>query len=386
MNSKITKLTIAAVIVIAAIISFSQFGNDINIATPSYASVLEEISKTKDVIFTQIMNDSSQSKHFASRHGLHRSDYGDNFYFIKDYFNGREIRVDHQNKRVCLVQTIGKPASNRCYDFLSWIRDLHEKQGKYVGQEQFEGRIVDVFVAQSDPYEKYTLWVDPATNLPLQVKEENFPNTEKDIVFPIMTLSSEVFSNTPADNLKIITRTSCIGSKRGSGEGISEKFTRLMKDFQWNVELDMSLFSFDIPSDYSIVDELEVIDFESDEKLLAEVLTFWAETNDGQFPVDIDDLGDPNIVKPLLKKAYDKDGDAKAEFDTAYNQMDKILTALYFVQQKKVSGSWAYTGSDIEFGDTDSVIYWFKHDDSEEYTIIYGDLTIEKTTRQPVNN
>ena len=159
-----------------------------------------------------------------------------------------------------------------------------------------------------------------------------------------------------------------------------------MKDFQWNVELDMSLFSFDIPSDYSIVDELEVIDFESDEKLLAEVLTFWAETNDGQFPVDIDDLGDPNIVKPLLKKAYDKDGDAKAEFDTAYNQMDKILTALYFVQQKKVSGSWAYTGSDIEFGDTDSVIYWFKHDDSEEYTIIYGDLTIEKTTRQPVNN
>lgn len=384
MNSKITKLSIAAVIVIAAIIGFSQFGNDIDITTPSYASVLEEILKTKDVIFTQIINDYTSTKHFVSKHSLLRyeSREGGN-YSIMDFVNCRDMHVNTEQKKVLLTQRVGRPASNGYCNYLGWVRDLHETQGQYIGQEEFKGQLVDVFVVQSDPYEKYTLWVDPSTNLPLQVKQEQFPNIEKDIVFPIMSLSPADFADeSEVDKFRNQSSSICISSGRGSGMGISEKTTILMKDFQWNAELDMSLFSFDVPEGYT-VEEKELDVTEPDEKVLVDVLAFWAEINDGQFPADIDDLGDPNIVKPLLKKAYDKDGDVKAEFDTACKQMNKILSALYFVQQNKVAGSWEYTGADVQYGDAESIIYWFKADNSEEYTIIYGDLTIKKTTQPP---
>ena len=384
MNSKITKLSIAAVIVIVVLISFSQISNDIDVATPSYANILEEISKTKDVTFNQIINDNTPSKHLASRHGLLRYEFEEGGgYWIMDFVNCRNMQVNPQQKKVLLTQRVGRYASNGYYNYLGWIRDLHEKQGQYVGQEEFEGKIANIFVVQSDPYEKYTLWVDPSTNLPLRVKQECFPNIVKDIVFPIMSLSPADFADeSEVDKFRNQSSSICISSSRGSGLGINEGMTVLMKDFQWNAELDMSLFSFDVPDGYT-VEESEFDVSESDEKVLVEALAFWVETNDGQFPADIDDLGDPNLVKPLLKKAYDKDGDVKAEFDIAYKQMNKILSALYFVQENKVIGSWEYTGADVQYGDAESIVYWFKHDDSEEYTIIYGDLTIEKTTQPP---
>jgi hypothetical protein len=129
------------------------------------------------------------------------------------------------------------------------------------------------------------------------------------------------------------------------------------------------------PEGYT-VEETQSDASEISEKDLVDTLALWAEMSDGKFPETINDLGDPNKVKPLLIKKFHIGGPPKQEFEQAYQQMTKMLRGLYFAQKQKVNGTWSYAGDGVNLGQTEIPVCWWKQKDSNEYRVIFGDLSI----------
>ena len=276
------------------------------------------------------------------------------------------------------------------FDYFEWLKNLHEQDTEFIGEDKLDGVIVNVFVCEI-PFERTTVWVDPETHLPAKVKMERFPNTETangdTVITPKMTLSFTDFGDklktfTSEDGETITTessRTITISSGRGSGKGIQDRTTMTYHDFNWNAELDKSLFSMVPPEDY-IVKEQTHDASEPDEDNLAYSLGFWAKFSQGKFPNAINDLGDPEKLKPLIIAKFDKDNDPEKELDAAMAEVNKILKALYFAQEKKVDGTWGYAGQAVMLGRADKIVCWWLDDQTESYKAIFGDLSIEDVT------
>jgi hypothetical protein len=147
-------------------------------------------------------------------------------------------------------------------------------------------------------------------------------------------------------------------------------------DFDWDAKIDESLFSIVPPEGYS-VKKMQHDQSESDENSLIYSLAFWAETSDGAFPSEINDLADPEKIKPLLIEKFDRDGDSEEELDAAMDEVNRILNGLYFAQEKKVSGTWGYNGEGVLLGQADTIICWWFDEETEGYKAIFGDLSIE---------
>ena len=137
------------------------------------------------------------------------------------------------------------------------------------------------------------------------------------------------------------------------------------------------LFSLEPPDGY-IVKEKFHDSSEFKERDLVNALAFWAKETQGSFPVNIDELIDPNIIKPLLVKHFDKDGDPKEEMEQAMDFMNRILKAHYFALEQKIKGNWNYNSWDVQFGDSDIPLCWWKIENSDNYQVIFGDLSISE--------
>ena len=86
-----------------------------------------------------------------------------------DFSTGRMLHLMVQSKKALLTQQIGRKRSKRLFNRLEWIRRLHEEDAEFIGQEEIDGIMTNIFVNEI-PFEKTTVWVDPETNLPVQVK------------------------------------------------------------------------------------------------------------------------------------------------------------------------------------------------------------------------
>jgi len=379
MKSRISKIAAAAVIIVAVLLAICYFGGKIEVTAPVFANVMEQIYKAKTVTYKETFYP-GEDREFTTEEmiiesGIMRSVLPHGDIMIFDFSSGKDLHLMPNSKRAILTQRVGRIRGNKLFNYLDWLSRIHERvkfvdEGvEFVGKEEVDGKMVDVFVMEV-PFEKTTVWVNPEINLPVRVKMERWPNPDKNIIMPKMSLNLSDFGGDAYESTTI-----SISSGRGSGKGIQDKMTIVLSDFVWNEELDESLFSLEPPEGYTL-EEKQLDVSETGENGLVEALTFWTEMSDGMFPSQINDLGDPNKVKPLLIAKFDRDGDPKEEFDQAVQQMYRILKGLMFAQQCKVDGSWHYAGEGVKLGDKDTPICWWKSDDSEDYRVIFGDLSV----------
>ncbi|MHC4266193.1 MAG: hypothetical protein ACYSUK_09705, partial [Planctomycetota bacterium] len=128
------------------------------------------------------------------------------------------------------------------------------------------------------------------------------------------------------------------------------------------------------PEDYKIGNT--GLDFgKSSESDFIEALRIWAEIlEDGYFP---DSIGLENAVKIGLK--LDK-GLRRANF-TEQQQMEvamQFAQGLVFLRFFKGQGQWHYKGVGVELGDSTAPIFWYQPQDSNNFRVIYGDLSVEE--------
>lgn len=374
-KSRITKLAAAAVIIIAVLIGINHFGGPLDVAAPAFADVLEQIHKARTVTYKETFYPGEKNEftveEMVMEPGRIRSEMPSGTISILDFSQGRSIQLQPEQKKAIITQRVGRKRRYRPFNYLGWVRKMHEQGGEFVGQEEIEGRTTNVFIVK-EPFETTTVWVNPETNLPMHIERVSFPNPDESIIMPEMSLDSTDFGADPNEREM---RSICISSGRGSPRGIQKKMTIVMSDFVWDADLDESLFSLEHPEGYT-VEERQFDVSERGENDLIEALAFWTEMSDSLFPSKINDFGDPNQVRPMLVEKFRKGGEPKDEFEQAMKKMNRILHGLMFVQRLKADDNWNYAGDGVRLGDADEPICWWKKEGSEDYRVIYGDLSI----------
>ena len=328
MKTRITKLAATAVIIVAIMIGINSF---LGTGTPvAFADVIQPILDARTVIMDILIGTEGRQA------VIHDEVMGSRIRRTVSGIQGVEMIIDLEQMKMLALS--GKTAiyveldgldSMKNYlellqDIVARMQDKAEFQVEDQGLEEIDGYDYIVFVAEGEN-ETITIWVDPETDLPVRIKQKT-PNME--FVW---------------DNL------------------------------QFDVALDESLFSMEIPEGYVI--QKSGIDFKKgNESAFIETLRIWAEIiEDGHFPDSIN-LEDVVKVVPKLGMGLMR---ANLTEQESLEVATRFGQGIVFIRFFKGQGQWHYNGKGVELGDSDTPIFWYQPKDSETWRVIYGDLTVE---------
>ncbi len=191
-----------------------------------------------------------------------------------------------------------------------------------LGEKEIDGRIAKGFRATS-PDGEMTVWADPQTALPIRMEHK------------------------------------------------WRKMQFVCTDFQFDIEMDESLFSMEIPEGYSELPSGELPIASTTEQDLVETLHMWAEIIlDGTFPEDFNGQVYVDDVNKNRKKFAKLQQEQKVELGLKFGR------GFIFVQLLKAENDWHYVGKNVKLGDTESPVCWYRPEGSETYRVIYGDLSV----------
>ncbi|MHC5076256.1 MAG: hypothetical protein ACYTFM_07495 [Planctomycetota bacterium] len=338
MKSKIAKLAAAAVIIIAALIAVTLFGPS-GVAKVALADVIEPILNARtaslDIVLgpdenQQVIHDDILGSRI--RRTVSNVKHSD---IIIDLEQQKLLTLDHADKTAVYIELGGLDDLQNYLEILQTtvarLQDSPDFQVADMGIQEIKGQSYIVFVA-AGKNETVTIWADPQTALPVRIEQKT----------PNMQIACE--------------------------------------NLQFDVELDESLFSMEVPADYTI--QNTGLDFgKSSESDFIASLRIWAEIlEDGYFP---DSISLENAVEIGLK--FDR---ALRRADlTDQQQMETAMQfgqGLVFLRFFKGQGQWHYKGIGIELGDASAPIFWYQPQDSENFRVIYGDLSVEEVLPKDV--
>jgi outer membrane lipoprotein-sorting protein len=152
-----------------------------------------------------------------------------------------------------------------------------------------------------------------------------------------------------------------------------------MTDYQFNVDLDKSLFALAPPDGWTI-HTLDVDVSPPAEADLVKCLKRYAELSDGAFP----DSLTPLLISPLIARIAVSEGPPSEE--RVRELMKEAITigrGLEFALQLPREADAHYAGNGAKLGDTDRIVFWHKPKDARTYRVIRGDLTVQESETAP---
>ncbi|MBN2210901.1 MAG: hypothetical protein JW709_05845 [Sedimentisphaerales bacterium] len=330
MKSKIIKFAATAVIIVAVIIGINYFhGSGSSVVL---AEVLQPILHARTVTMDILVGSEGRQsvihdEVMGSRIRRTVSNLPD-VDIIIDLKEMKVLSLVHAEKTAAYVKLEGLGDMQNYLEWLQKIvvkmKDIKAYQIHDQSLQQIDGYEYHVFVAENNK-ETITIWVDPETTLPVRIAQK-----------------------TP--NMQLVCN-----------------------NLQFDVDLDESRFSLEIPEDYK-VQEAGKVDFKNVvESDFIETLRIWAEfIEDGHFP---DSINLENVVKlgPKIDQGFKRANlSEEQETETAM----RWAQGLVFIRFFKGQGQWHYAGKGVEFGDGATPIFWYQPKDSETWRVIYGDLSV----------
>jgi len=247
---------------------------------------------------------------------------------IVDYDTSRILMLYPSQKKASLVDLKDLPEKpeNVLEEMRNIITELQNDPDVSVeplGEKEIDGRIAKGFRATA-PDEELTVWADPQTALPIRTEQK-----WRQVQF-------------------------------------------VCTDFQFDIEMDESLFSMEIPEGYSAPPKAELSIEGTTEQDLVKTLRIWAEVIlDDVFPNDFTGQVYVEDVNKNRKKF------AKLENKERIELAMKLQPGFIFVQLLKAENDWHYVGGNVKLGDAESPVCWYRPTDSETYRVIYGDLSVK---------
>jgi hypothetical protein len=329
MKSKITKLAIAAAIVIAALIGLHSIGNPFE-ATVTFAQVIEPILNARTMIYDFLVGDEATSPI------MHDIIVGQRIRRTISNIPGMTHIIDPESAQMLILTDEDKTAAyvdmqgqlgDRTQGYVKFLKQaITNLKDNYeeLGEQEIEGRKTIAFQA-AGPNEGVKIWADPETALPVRIELR-----------------------------------------------IGQMFV-ILKNFQFDAPIDDSLMSMDVPTGYTLKEA--GFDFtDATEQDFIESLRVWAEVlRDGTFP---EAIGTANAMKqvPLLGG---KLGQMNIPEDEASQMGMTFAKGMLFHQILETQGRWQYTGGGVQLGNADKVIFRYQPEGSETWRVIYGDLHVE---------
>lgn len=331
MKNPITKLAAAAVIIITIFAGMHFTGNPFG-ATYSFADVLEPILNAQEVEYDIIIGDEETGvkiHDIVKGSRIRRTTEGIDQTYIIDFDSSKMLTLDNKSMTAILVDlnNLGKVPENY-FDRLQDIVRVLENDPNFVveglGEMKIDGHQSIGFIATS-PKAEIVVWADYKTGLPVRIEQNQ------------------------------------------------QQYKSICKNFKFNLQLDDSLFSMDIPEGYSQM-ELTVNLKAGTEQEFIEGLGLYAKLfNDGTFPEDIS-------VESFIKNTK-KIGIKLSSLDMSDSEKLAVSTKLtryiMFIRFFDGEGKWHYTGVGVKLGNAEKAIFWYKPKDSQTWRVIFGDLSVK---------
>jgi outer membrane lipoprotein-sorting protein len=342
MKSNITKFAAAAVIIIAVLIGVRYSGGSFDGTSVAWADVVEPILTAQTVVFNVVMSgEENGSTTRVMNMGTQRvrsevlSTNGQTIQMIAiiDFDTSRVLTLNPKQKIAALIDLKDLPEKpeNILEEMRNIITDLQNDPDvliEQLGEQEIDGRIATVFHA-TGPDGELTIWADSQTALPIRIEQK----------------------------------------------GGQIQF--VCTDFQFDIEMDESQFSMEIPEGYPtppMVGEIPISEIlGGTERDLVEFLRIYAESIlDGTFPEDLS----PQVWTDDVKKNRNKFARLSKEQNMEGPPLE-FARGWVFFRILKAENDWRYVGNGVKLGDAESPVCWYRPDGSETYRVIYGDLSVK---------
>jgi len=336
MRSRITKLAAAAVIIIAILTAIHFLGSPIE--GIAWADVVRPILTARTVVFNVIMVEGENvpitsrvmnmgTQRFRSE-VLSPDGKTVQVIVIVDYNTSEMLELFPKQKTAVLIEL--KDFPEKPENLLETVRNsitVLQNDPNFsvepLGEKEIDGQIAKGFRA-TGPDGEMTVWADLETALPVRMEHK------------------------------------------------WRQMQFICTDFEFDVEMDESLFSMEIPEGYSALPKAELPIASSTEQDLIESLRIWAEVIlDGVFPRDLS----TQVYVDDVKKNRGKF--AKLQQEQKLELAMKMGPGFMFFQLLKAENDWHYVGKNVKLGDSESPVCWYRPEGSETYRVIYGDLSVE---------
>ena len=335
MRSPITKIAAAAVIIVSVVAVLHFLG----LPTEGivWADVVQPILTARTVVFNVMMGEGENTSTTKVMNMGTQRFRGEvlsadgttvQVIVIADYDTLQMFQLIPNQKTAVLIDM--KDLPEKPENFLEELRNMvteiqndPDVSVEQLGEKEIDGRMAIGFRA-SGPDGEVTVWADPKTALPIRMEQK------------------------------------------------WRQMRFVCTDFQFDVELDESLFSMEIPEGYSELPSGELPIASNTEQDLIETLRIWAEVIlDDVFPEDFTGqvyLADCKKNRKKFVKLQEKERLELAK---------KLGPGFIFVQLLKAENDWNYVGKNVKLGDAESPVCWYRPDGSETYRVIYGDLSVK---------
>jgi len=331
MKSPITKLAAAAVIIVGVLTVMHFVG--LSTTTVTFAEVIKPILNAQTAILDTIIGEEE-----AGTPVIHDMVRGSRIRRTLSNMEGIVAIIDLQEGRILQLTLEKKEAAyidlkdwssipnymERLRNVITGLQEHPEFAVEELGEQEIAGQRLIGFRAMH-PKAEITIWADPETALPVRIESTG-------------------------GQMKLIT-----------------------KNLKFDVPMDESLFSMDVPEGYT-QQETELDLHGSTEEDFIEGLRIMAEVfGDGNFPESVA-LEDYLKQAPAIMKKCEELGLSEQE-QTELGL--KLQNYLLFIRFFKGEGKWHYAGDGKKLGDAETAIFWYRPEGSERYRVIYGDLSVK---------
>lgn len=364
----------ASVLIVSAVVGWLVSMSDSS-AGSAFAQMLQQVTSARTAKFVTRMllsgKDDVVAKTTLLEPGWMRQEITTDEMEAVQIMNAQEgklLVLIPKLKQAQLLSMEGLPNENKNVNIIDDFRKLDPAKAKLLGREEIGGR--ETLKYQCDnPAAYYVVWLDAEDKLPVKVEM----------------------------------------SATADDEGAYG--TIIMTDFQWNVPVDESQFTFAVPEGYQV--DVHKLDLgNTTDKDLITMLRFYVRLNDDTFPDQLNAMTIAGVGRLLKKPGLSpEENKAYARQRLAYaydrpelaNMTDEehrrralelgmpIARGGIFLAQIQETDEWHYFGKGVKLGEADRIVAWWapkeqsgdkdKPDSSAEKrmaTVLYGDLHTEQ--------
>jgi len=322
------RIAVAAVIIIGITIILNQFGIILDGTNAAWAKVSQIILDTRTITFNVVIGNGPSVFCTAGEKKLKQKLPG-GVEAVFDYEKRKILVLNPNDKTAMNIELSGLPIipPDLFQNFKSTIELLKECPDTIV--KQLEKRIIN-------NKETAGIHVYLDENIDIKIWYD-----EKDNV-PVLVIAETMIGQT---NI-------------------------ILSDFNFNVIVDESEFSLDIPDDYTEIESVKMDLKNLTEQDLIAGLREWATLMGNRFPEKLD-LAVIREHADAIEQILNEKGMSDIEKSLI---VIKIMRALMFIDQLQVK--WYYFSDNVKLGDADTAIFWYRPGMSKTYRVLYGDLHI----------
>ena len=346
MQSRITKFAAAAVIIIAVLIGINQFGGS-GVAWGDVVKNVEQVQTFTCRLWTKMTCDTDKgSDQEADIIVYDSSQYGSR---IDAYVDGKVIS-----------RIYGLPGQNTCVMIMPEAKKYtrmsftDEQYRQMQAREKSPREFIKLFLA----IEHSSLGRDTIDGVEVEGIEVDSPK-----------VGGGMFESA-VGRLWVDVETEFPVRMEIEGISASGKTKMVVDEFQWDVELEPSMFEPNIPADYTLLAEVKMPS--PDEGQMIKGLRIFSELSDGRYPSSLASMTVQKEFGEALKEKYNN----QPPQEVLEKSMCINSIGAFYARLLKENKELEYYGDKITAEDIDAKLMRWQIAGGE-YRVIYGDLRTE---------